>query len=89
LQRSQIALEWSQKSRTTWINRCRAAAPGKARRDATPSKRCRARRNSELFPAGGRLAGLEVLDAERWFGDKATMERVVLKGFAEKKTSIS
>ncbi len=35
------------------------------------------------YDATGRLAGLEVLDAVRRFGDKATMQRVVLEGFAE------
>jgi len=35
------------------------------------------------YDAEGRLAGLEVLDAVRRFGDKATMQRVVLEGFAE------
>jgi len=30
------------------------------------------------YDAAGRLAGLEVLDAVRRFGDKATMQRVVL-----------
>ena len=35
------------------------------------------------YDAEGRLAGLEVLDAVRRFGDKATMRRVVLEGFAE------
>jgi uncharacterized protein YuzE len=35
------------------------------------------------YDAVGRLAGLEVLDAVRRFGDKATMQRVVLEGFAE------
>jgi uncharacterized protein YuzE len=35
------------------------------------------------YDAAGRLAGLEVLDAARRFGDKATMQRVVLEGFAE------
>jgi len=35
------------------------------------------------YDAAGRLAGLEVLDAVRRFGDQATMQRVVLEGFAE------
>ena len=35
------------------------------------------------YDAAGRLAGLEVLDAARRFGDKATMQQVVLEGFAE------
>ena len=35
------------------------------------------------YDAEGRLAGLEVLDAVRRFGDKSTMQRVVLEGFAE------
>jgi hypothetical protein len=35
------------------------------------------------YDAAGRLAGLEVLDAVRRFGDEATMQRVVLEGFAE------
>jgi uncharacterized protein YuzE len=35
------------------------------------------------YDASGRLAGLEVLDAVQRFGDKATMQRVVLEGFAE------
>ena len=35
------------------------------------------------YDAEGRLAGLEVLDAVRRFGDKATMQRVVLEGFEE------
>ena len=35
------------------------------------------------YDADGRLAGLEVLDAVRRFGDKATMQRVVIEGFAE------
>src|ERR1017187_2128380 len=35
------------------------------------------------YDAEGRLAGLEVLDAVRRFGDKATMQRAVLEGFAE------
>jgi hypothetical protein len=35
------------------------------------------------YDAAGRLAGLEVLDAVRRFGDKATVQRVVLEGFAE------
>jgi uncharacterized protein YuzE len=35
------------------------------------------------YDATGRLAGLEVLDAVRRFGDKATMQQVVLEGFAE------
>ena len=35
------------------------------------------------YDAAGRLAGLEVLDAVQRFGDKATMQRVVLEGFAE------
>jgi uncharacterized protein YuzE len=35
------------------------------------------------YGAEGRLAGLEVLDAVRRFGDSATLERVVLEGFAE------
>ena len=35
------------------------------------------------YDAAGRLAGLEVLDAVRRFGDKATMQRGVLEGVAE------
>ena len=35
------------------------------------------------YDDAGRLAGLEVLDAVRRFGDKATMQRVVLEGFEE------
>ena len=35
------------------------------------------------YDAAGRLAGLEVLNAVRRFGDKATMQRVVIEGFAE------
>jgi uncharacterized protein YuzE len=35
------------------------------------------------YDAAGRLAGLEVLDAVRRFGDPATMQQVVLEGFAE------
>ena len=35
------------------------------------------------YDAAGRLAGLEVLNAVQRFGDKATMQRVVLEGFAE------
>ena len=35
------------------------------------------------YDAEGRLAGLEVLDAVRRFGDQVTMQRVVLEGFAE------
>ena len=35
------------------------------------------------YDAAGRLAGLEVLDAVRRFGDPATMQRVVLEGFAD------
>jgi hypothetical protein len=35
------------------------------------------------FDAAGRLAGLEELDAVRRSGDQATMQRVVLGGFAE------
>jgi uncharacterized protein YuzE len=35
------------------------------------------------YDAEGRLAGLEVLDAVRRFGDKATMKQVVLEGFEE------
>lgn len=33
------------------------------------------------YDADGRLAGLEVLDAVRRFGDKATMQQVLLEGF--------
>ena len=35
------------------------------------------------YDAAGRLAGLEVLDAVRRFGDPATMQQVVIEGFAE------
>jgi uncharacterized protein YuzE len=35
------------------------------------------------YDAEGRLAGPEALDAVRRFGDKATMQRVVLEGFGE------
>jgi hypothetical protein len=35
------------------------------------------------YDAAGRLAGLEVLDAVRRSGDQATMQWVVLEGFAE------
>ncbi len=35
------------------------------------------------YDAAGRLAGLEVLDAVRRFGDPATLQRVVLEGFGE------
>ena len=39
------------------------------------------------YDAEGRLAGLEVLDAVRRFGDKSTLRHVVLEGF-ETDTSV-
>src|SRR5664279_4757789 len=53
LQLSQMAFEWSQKSLTIWTRPCWAAAPGKARGEVVPSRRCRARRSTELSSAGG------------------------------------
>ena len=40
-------------------------------------------RDAADYHGKGRLAGLEVVDAVRRFGDQATMQRVVLAGFAE------
>ena len=52
-------------------------------REATVTTKHLAEGISADYDAEGRLAGLEVMDAVRRFGDKATMQRVVLEGFAE------
>ena len=52
-------------------------------RDTTVTTKPLAEGIAADYDAEGRLAGLEVLDAVRRFGDKATMHRVVLEGFAD------
>jgi uncharacterized protein YuzE len=34
------------------------------------------------YDSGGKLAGIEVLDAIKRFGDKATLQQVILEGFS-------
>jgi len=34
------------------------------------------------YDSDGKLAGIEVLDAMKRFGDKATLQQVILEGFA-------
>jgi uncharacterized protein YuzE len=52
-------------------------------RDTTVTTKHLAEGSAADYDCDGKLAGLEVLDAVRRFGDKATMQRVVLEGFAE------